>query len=148
MKKIFKLIPIILSLVFGLRCLFTLPTYADGSTSVCSSNVPASVKEAAGCNNNSDNIVGVVQFILNSIIAVIGIVAVIFIVVGGINFMTSTGDPGKVAKAKQTILYALIGLIICALAFAIVNWTIAAINGSSAHNDSDDTGFILTTSNA
>ena len=44
--------------------------------------------------------------------------------------MTSTGDPAKVKRAKDTILYACIGLIVCALAYAIVNWTISAIGGS------------------
>ena len=44
--------------------------------------------------------------------------------------MTSTGDAGKVKQAKDTILYAVIGLIICALAFAIVNWTIGILNDS------------------
>ena len=41
--------------------------------------------------------------------------------------MTSSGDTTKVEKAKKTILYALIGMIICVLAFAIVNFTIARI---------------------
>jgi len=43
--------------------------------------------------------------------------------------MTSAGDAGKVAKAKSTILYATIGLAVCVLAFAIVNWAIGAIAG-------------------
>ena len=49
-------------------------------------------------------------------IGMVGIVAAIFVVYGGVSYITSSGDPGKVQKAKQMILYALIGLIICALA--------------------------------
>ena len=57
-----------------------------------------------------------------------GIVAAVFIVVGGFNYMTSAGDAGKVAKAKNTIIYALIGLVVCVLAFAIVNWAIGTLD--------------------
>ena len=51
--------------------------------------------------------------------------------------MTSTGDTGKTQKAKNTILYALIGLAVCALAFAIVNWTISTISRATAGKASD-----------
>ena len=65
--------------------------------------------------------------IVNGIIAVLGIVAVIVIIIGGIGYMTSSGDSTKVKKAKDTILYGIIGLIICVLAFAIVNFVIANV---------------------
>jgi len=67
--------------------------------------------------------------ILNAIIGILGLVCVVVIIIGGINYMTSAGDSGKVKKAKDTILYGLIGLIICVLAFAIVNFVIANVIG-------------------
>lgn len=82
-------------------------------------------------DNNADNTFTTqITTILNAIIGVLGIVAVIVIIIGGISYMTSAGDAGKVKKAKDTILYGVIGLIICALAFAIVNFVIGnIING-------------------
>ena len=65
--------------------------------------------------------------ILNTIVGSLGIVAVIVVIIGGVLYMTSSGEPGKVKKAKDTILYGIIGLIICALAFAIVNFVISQI---------------------
>lgn len=65
--------------------------------------------------------------ILNAVIGVLGIVAVIVIIIGGVTYMTSSGDAGKVKKAKDTILYGVIGLVVVALAFAIVNFVIANI---------------------
>ena len=62
--------------------------------------------------------------ILTAIIAILGFVCVIVVIIGGVNYMTSSGDAGKVKKAKDTILYGLIGLIVCALAFAIVQFVI------------------------
>ena len=68
-----------------------------------------------------------VQSIVKNIILALGVVCVVVMLVGGINYMTSSGDPSKVEKAKKTILYGLIGLIICVLAFAIVNFVISQI---------------------
>jgi hypothetical protein len=67
--------------------------------------------------------------IINAVIGILGLVCVVVMIIGGVNYMTSSGDAGKVKKAKDTILYGLIGLIICALAFAIVNWVIGSILG-------------------
>lgn len=78
---------------------------------------------------NGDNLKNAVIGIINGIVAVLGLVAVVVIIIGGINYMTSAGDAGKVKKAKDTILYGVIGLIICVLAFAIVNFVIANIIG-------------------
>lgn len=56
---------------------------------------------------------------INWVIRIAGAVSVIFVVCGGIAYITSTGDPQKAIKAKNTILYALIGLIIVALSMTI-----------------------------
>ena len=91
---------------------------------VCNSGAPDEVKDAAGCNGSSDQLPNVVVNILNAIIIVAGIVSVIWIVIGGVGYMTSSGDANKTKKAKDTILYSVIGLTICVLAFAIVNFVI------------------------
>ena len=133
MKNITKTIKIILIALFcfGFSFSLPLPSFAfDGNP--CGEGVPAEVKAASGCNGEgSDRIASVVQGILNAIIAVSGLVAVVYIVIGGINYITSAGDTNKTQKARQTILYAVIGLVICALAFAIVNFTIDRINSNS-----------------
>ncbi len=104
------------------------PTYA---VDICTdSGVPQSVKDAAGCGTNT-KIESVVGSIIKAVIGVLGLVAVAFIVIGGVQYMTSSGDTTKLQKAKNTILYAVIGLIIAALAFAIANFAINAINTAS-----------------
>ena len=65
--------------------------------------------------------------IINAVIGVLGLVCVVVMIIGGVNYMTSNGDAGKVKKAKDTILYGVIGLIIVALSFAIVNFVISNI---------------------
>ena len=97
-------------------------------------SVPDIVKDVIDTESTEDDdgdIASTIQGILNGIIYSIGIVAVIYIVVGGIQYITSTGDTSKTEKAKKTILYACIGLIACVLSFAIVNWVIISIISGS-----------------
>ena len=76
---------------------------------------------------NGTDASGKITNIINGVVGALGIVAVVVIIIGGILYMTSSGDAGKVKKAKDTILYGIIGLVICALAYAIVNFVIDKI---------------------
>ena len=63
--------------------------------------------------------------VLTVIFALLGIVAVFVIIYAGFMLMTSSGDPGKVKKGKDTILYGVIGLVVALLAVVIVNFVVA-----------------------
>lgn len=65
--------------------------------------------------------------VINYILYVAGILAVVMIVVAGVQMTTSGGDPGKVAKAKQTIVWSVVGLIVTILAYAIVNFVVGKL---------------------
>ena len=67
--------------------------------------------------------------IVDIISVIVGIVAVIMIIYGGFRYITSGGDSGNVSNAKNTILYAIIGLIIVALAQFIVKFVLNTSNG-------------------
>ncbi len=84
---------------------------------------------ASNPDNCSSDLNVVIRTIINAIVFAIGMVAVIMIIIGGISYATSQGDPGKVKKGKDTIMYGIIGLVIALLAFAIVNFVLQAING-------------------
>ena len=71
-----------------------------------------------------------INMILTAVFSIIGIIAVVMIILGGISYATSQGDPGKVKKGKDTILYGIIGLVIAILAFAIVNFVLSALVGN------------------
>ncbi len=77
-----------------------------------------------GSNATTDNFDTKLQAVLNWIFSIIGIVAVIMIILGGFTMMTSSGDPGKVKKGKDTILYGVIGLVVALLAIVIVNFVV------------------------
>ncbi len=63
-----------------------------------------------------------------------GLVAVIFIVVGGVGYMTSRGDPTKLQKAKSTLIYALIGLLIVALSRVLTTFIFNIIVGNDQNS--------------
>lgn len=65
--------------------------------------------------------------IINVLLFLIGAISVIMLIFGGIRYTLSGGDSGAVTSAKNTIMYAIIGLIVAFLAYAIVNWVLGAI---------------------
>lgn len=93
--------------------------------------IVAFVSDIINGANTDGNIGDSAIIILNNVIAVSSVIAVIFIIIGGVGYITSAGDTTKVQKAKSTIKYACIGLAVCALAAAIVNFAIGAINNPS-----------------
>lgn len=68
-----------------------------------------------------------VKNVINIILYVIGIVAVVMMIFGGFQYITSAGDAAKVTKAKNTILYGVVGLVIAILAYAIVNYVLGSL---------------------
>lgn len=79
------------------------------------------------CNDSDLN--DMIKTIITTVIFAVGMVAVIMIVIGGVNYATSQGDATKVKKGKDTILYGIIGLVIAILAFAIVSFVLSALQG-------------------
>ena len=67
-----------------------------------------------------------IKAIVNMLLFLLGAIAVIMIVIGGIRYTTSNGDSGNIKSAKDTILYAAVGLVVAILAYAIVNFVIGA----------------------
>lgn len=69
---------------------------------------------------------GVFTQITNTVLFIVGILSVIMLIYGGLRYVISGGDQKKVTDAKNTIMYAVIGLIIAILSFAIINFVIGA----------------------
>lgn len=79
------------------------------------------------CNSNGDateKINDLIRSVINLLSVIVGVIAVIMIIVGGLRYITSGGNDTSVTSAKNTILYAVIGLIIVALAQVLVRFTL------------------------
>lgn len=77
-----------------------------------------------GDSENQKQLNRLITRAVNIFSVIVGIIAVIMIIVGGLKFITSGGDSGKISSARQTVIYALIGLIIVALAQVIVRFVL------------------------
>ena len=91
----------------------------------------AEAAKCDGCPNDLFGDAGIFKQVTNTVLYVVGIIAVIMLIIGGIKYVVSGGDSKKVTDAKNTVLYAIIGLVIAFLAFAIVNFVISALPASS-----------------
>ena len=76
------------------------------------------------CGDNGKGLSDVIKNIIKVMSILVGIVAVIMLIIGGFKYITSGGDASNVASAKNTIIYAIVGLIIVALAQVIVQFVI------------------------
>ena len=131
MKKIIKNISQILTGSGAAICLWTgkaMTVYAEDKTAV---EQGAEAARATGMPSDLIGDNGVFGRITNVILLIVGIVSVIMLIYGGLRYILSGGDSKKVTDAKNTILYAIIGLIISLLAYAIVNFVLTSVVGVS-----------------
>lgn len=82
----------------------------------------------AVCAAKDDQADSILKTVINVLLYIIGIVAVIMIVIGGIRYTTSNGDSSSIKSAKDTILYAVVGLVVAIMAFAIVNFVVTSFS--------------------
>lgn len=121
MKKLMLSIAAVALTVLELGGVATMsPAYATGIQDNLNSVMPSDV-------SNKTDLWGLIQTVINAILGVVGVIAVFMMILGGINFITSQGDTAKVTKARNTILYGAVGLVIALLAFAIVNFVLDAV---------------------
>ena len=80
-----------------------------------------------GDTDPSTEVSSIVETVIDIFSWIVGITSVIMIMIGGFRYITSQGDSGNVSAAKNTILYAVIGLVVVALAQVIVNFVISKI---------------------
>jgi len=120
--KIFKIIlataAALTVIVAGSLVTYNQPAFAATTTK---QEVCDAIGSKADCTgNNGGNLTKIVKLIINVLSLTVGIVAVIMIIVAGFKYITSGGDTNKVTSAKNALIYAIVGLIIVALAQFIV----------------------------
>jgi hypothetical protein len=81
----------------------------------------------AGGATETKTVQSTIKTVVNVLLYVIGVLSVIMIIVGGIKYTISAGDSSKVTSAKNTIMYAVVGLIVAILAYAIVNFVLTQL---------------------
>ena len=123
-----------------LASLLALPVIAFGVTTLVADSASAQLDLESGINSakgtgTPDNVMGddgLIKKVVNLLLWAIGIISVIMIIIGGIRYATSNGDSNQVTAAKNTIMYAVIGLVIAIFAYAIVNFVLFQTAGIGA----------------
>lgn len=122
MKKLFVLALAFVAVFAAFTMATAAPALAAPKDDVC-----AGVELTGGsCEppKNGTSVQSVITDVINILSFVVGVTAVIMIIIGGFKYITSGGDSGSVTGAKNTILYAIIGLVIVAVAQVIVRFVI------------------------
>jgi hypothetical protein len=109
------------------------PAMASAACTSTANNIATGANKALGdspvnCSSAGNGLAGlgaVAKNIVDIFSILVGIVAVIMIIYGGFRYITSGGDSGSVGNAKNTLIYAIVGLIIVALAQVIVRFVLS-----------------------
>ena len=133
-RKKFAVIVAVLALAVVPALAFTVPAHAAESpiqkSLKCGSNL---VTDDSDCSTDqgTTNVNSLIKQAINFFSAIVGIVSVVMIIYGGFKYVTSGGDSGNVTGAKNTIIYAVIGLIIVAMAQFIVQFVLDKAIGNA-----------------
>lgn len=127
-KKSLQSLLIVPVLALGVSAVTTVmqpvDSYAQGAEGGLSGGAQSAKGEDQQENLFGDG--GLFQTITNVLLFVIGAVSVIMLIIGGIRYVVSGGDSSAVTSAKNTILYAVIGIVVAILAYAMVNFVITS----------------------
>ncbi|HEY6736829.1 MAG TPA: pilin [Candidatus Saccharimonadia bacterium] len=106
-------------------------TNCSGDTGALGNNPASAGASCAKAKGTSTNLFGnnsIFQAIANTLVFLVGAVSVLFLIVGGLRYVISQGDSKATASAKNTILYAIISIVVAVISFALINFVINAVS--------------------
>jgi cytochrome bd-type quinol oxidase subunit 2 len=120
---------VIASLLMGLFVASVMPAQLVQAQASAESDICNSIGgqwSAAGCTTPGPTLNNTIADIVNVLSMIVGVVSVIMIIIGGLKYVTSNGDPAASKSAKNTILFAIVGIVVVAIAQAIVQFVLQA----------------------
>ena len=105
-------------------------TLLDGACVGASLNTVNTTCDNSGTKTANETITGFISAAINILSIVVGAISVVMIIIGGLKYITSGGEAGNVSGAKNTILYAVVGLVIVILAQLIVKFVLSKLSGA------------------
>ena len=119
----------------ALAASFALPVVQPTPAFAADCTNPTGIRDGVDCATSPENrsqpgvfeANGVFQKVTNTLLFIIGAISVIMIIFGGFKYVTSGGDSSGVTSAKNTILYAVIGLVVAMLAYAILDFVLTQL---------------------
>ncbi len=126
--------PIRTVLSYGVLGALSVATFVTPSAGAVSGGVQGGADAARGDDQTANlfGTSGVFSTITNTLLFVLGAISVIMIIIGGLRYVISGGNSTAVTAAKNTILYAIVGVIVALLAYAIINFVLTSFTNSSS----------------
>jgi hypothetical protein len=125
MKRIIMTMLTAFSLVLGGQALQPAAAYA---ATPCPTNDTPKGQVLSGVDQTGDcdgsGVTNMIRAVIRVLSIIVGIAAVIMIIVSGYKYIVSGGDSGKISSAKQTLIYALVGLVIVALSQLLIHFVL------------------------
>lgn len=109
----------ILLVVVVVASIFSVDAFASTT-----GNIREGVDSVSEGNTAGTPLEDIIRIVINIILFLVGVAAVVMLIIGGFRYVTSQGDSGATASAKNTILYAVVGIIVATAAYAIVNFVL------------------------
>lgn len=127
-KKSLQSLLIVPVLALGVSFATPLLQPADANAQTFDEGLQDGANSAKGTDQQTDLFGddGVFKTVTNVLLFIIGAISVIMLIIGGIRYVVSGGDSGAVTSAKNTILYAVVGIVVAILAYALVNFVIGS----------------------
>ena len=119
-----------ISILVSIGTVFVLPTVVYGISSIqTGANSAHGDGQPIALFGDS----GIFSQISNTLLFVVGALSVVMLIVGGIRYVISGGNTASVTAAKNTVLYAIVGLVVSLLAYASINFVLTTlVSGGSA----------------
>lgn len=124
MKRLTLIATLLVAAVLGAALLAPVASVGalDPLADICNDNSANTV-----CENQDENAESFIKTLVNVLLFIVGTLSVIMIIVSGIFYVISSGDAGRVAKAKNTLMYSIVGLVVAFIAYAVVNWILTDV---------------------
>ncbi len=100
----------------------------DAKDAICAGLGAAGEECGDNADEDSNKVGSTIETVINILSLIGAVIAVIMLIVGGIRYVTSSGDSSSTASARNTIIYALVGLVIIALAQVIVRYVVSTVS--------------------
>ncbi len=135
-KKLLSSAMIVPALALSLGLFAQAPVYAQSGDNL-------SIREGVDSSKSNDQATclfgtedncsgeGVFKTITDVMLFIIGAVSVIMLIIGGIRYVVSGGDSTAVQNAKNTILYAIVGVVVALLAYAVINFVVGSFSNNA-----------------
>ena len=130
LKQITKGLLLVPALLLGLSVVVP-----EAANAACPTDltISAGVECAAGTDQEGTSLFdagGIFQQITNILLFLVGAISVIMLIIGGVRYVISGGDQNQVTGAKNTIMYAIVGIVVAFLAYAAVNFVVTRLQAT------------------